>query len=103
MKKLLLSVLCLTLLVFATFFVSGCKKKHTHSFTEQTVKDEYLSTAANIENAKHFRNTNYEEYKLGSSRIVRMTIKRDIIHCEFMIPKTWYNINNIFKKVGENG
>lgn len=46
MKKLLLSVLCLTLLVSATFFVSGCKKKHTHSFTEQAVKDEYMSTAA---------------------------------------------------------
>lgn len=50
MKKLLLSVLCLTLLVSATFFVSGCKKKHTHSFTEQAVKDEYLSTAADCTN-----------------------------------------------------
>ena len=55
MKKLLLSVLCLTLLVSATFFVSGCKKKHTHSFTEQAVKDEYLSTAADCTNkAKYF-------------------------------------------------
>ena len=55
MKKLLLSVLCLTLLVSATFFVSGCKKKHTHSFTEQTVKDEYLYTAADCTNkAKYF-------------------------------------------------
>ncbi len=55
MKKLLLSVLCLTLLVSATFFASGCKKKHTHSFTEQMVKDEYLSTAADCTNkAKYF-------------------------------------------------
>ena len=55
MKKLLLSVLCLTLLVSATFFVSGCKKKHTHSFTEQAVKDEYLSTVADCTNkAKYF-------------------------------------------------
>ena len=55
MKKLLLSVLCFTLLVSATFFVSGCKKKHTHSFTEQAVKDEYLSTAADCTNkAKYF-------------------------------------------------
>ena len=55
MKKLFLSVLCLTLLVSATFFVSGCKKKHTHSFTEQAVKDEYLSTAADCTNkAKYF-------------------------------------------------
>ena len=55
MKKIFLSVLCLTLLVSATFFVSGCKKKHTHSFTEQAVKDEYLSTAADCTNkAKYF-------------------------------------------------
>lgn len=55
MKKLLLSVLCLTFLLSATFFVSGCKKKHTHSFTEQAVKDEYLSTAADCTNkAKYF-------------------------------------------------
>ena len=55
MKKLLFSVLCLTLLVSATIFVSGCKKKHTHSFTEQAVKDEYLSTAADCTNkAKYF-------------------------------------------------
>ena len=55
MKKIFLSFLCLTLLVSATFFVSGCKKKHTHSFTEQTVKDEYLSTATDCTNkAKYF-------------------------------------------------
>ena len=55
MKKLLLSVLCLTLLISATFFASGCKKKHTHSFTEQTVKDEYLSTASDCTNkARYF-------------------------------------------------
>ena len=55
MKKIMLSVLCLTLLVSATFFASGCKKKHTHSFTEQTVKDEYLSIAADCTNkAKYF-------------------------------------------------
>lgn len=55
MKKLLLSVLCLTFLLSAAFFASGCKKKHTHSFTEQAVKDEYLSTAADCTNkAKYF-------------------------------------------------
>lgn len=53
---------------------------------ERGYYDAIVNYAANVENAKHFRNTNYEEYKLGSSRIVRMTIKRDIIHCEFMIP-----------------
>jgi hypothetical protein len=30
----------------------------------------------------------YEEYKIGSSRIVRLTIKRGIVHCEFMMQNT---------------
>lgn len=50
MKKIMLSVLCLTLIVSAAFFASGCKKKHAHSFTKQTIKDEYLSNAADRTN-----------------------------------------------------
>ena len=55
MKKFILSVLCLTLFVSVTILAIGCNKKHTHSFTEQTVKNEYLSTAANCtDKAKYF-------------------------------------------------
>ena len=55
MKKIILSVLCLTFLISAAFFVTGCQKKHTHTFTEQIVKDEYLSAAADCTNkAKYF-------------------------------------------------
>ena len=55
MKKFILSVLCLTFLLSAAFFVTGCQKKHTHTFTEQTVKDDYLSTAADCTNkAKYY-------------------------------------------------
>lgn len=55
MKKSILSVLCLTFLISAAIFASGCQKEHTHTFTEQIVKDEYLSTAADCTNkAKYF-------------------------------------------------
>ncbi len=55
MKKFILFVLCLTFLLSATFFVTGCQKKHIHTFTEQTVKDDYLSTAADCTNkAKYY-------------------------------------------------
>ena len=55
MKKFILSVLCLTFLISAMFFAVSCQKKHTHTFTEQTVKDDYLSTAADCSNkAKYY-------------------------------------------------
>ena len=55
MKKSILSVLCLTFLISVAIFASGCQKKHTHTFTEQTVKDDYLSTAADCTNkAKYY-------------------------------------------------
>ena len=55
MKKYMLSVLCLTFLISAMFFAVGCQKKHTHTFTEQTVKDDYMSTVADCTNkAKYF-------------------------------------------------
>ena len=38
MKKIFLSVLCLTLLVSATFFVSGCGKKHEHKYTVTVIE-----------------------------------------------------------------
>ena len=42
-------------MISAAIFASGCQKKHTHTFTEQIVKDEYLSVAADCTNkAKYF-------------------------------------------------
>ena len=74
MKKLLLSILCLTLLVSATFFASGCKNSvnknsdsatdttnttditdtsHTHTFSVKTVAEKYLASEATcVEKAK---------------------------------------------------
>lgn len=55
MKKRTLIILCLTSLIFAAFFTSGCQKNHTHAFTEQIVKDDYLSAAADCTNkAKYY-------------------------------------------------
>ena len=50
MKKLLLSVLCLTLSLSALFLVSGCgnakPERHSHSFTKEVVADEYKASDA---------------------------------------------------------
>lgn len=76
MKKLLLSILCLTLLVSATFFASGCKNSvnknsdsatdttnttditdtsHTHTFSVKTVAEKYLASEATcVEKAKYY-------------------------------------------------
>jgi len=47
--------------------------------------DEIIKYANNIEGSKRFKNERYEEYKLGNTRLVRLLIKRGIIHCEFML------------------
>lgn len=47
--------------------------------------DAIAAYAAAVEGGKRFKNLRYEEYKIGSLRIVRMLIKRGIIVCEFMM------------------
>ncbi len=37
------------------------------------------------EGAKQYRNANYEEYKIGKTRLVRMQIKRGVVVCEFIL------------------
>ena len=47
MKKLTLSILSLIFLLCAAFGLVGCgKEKHTHSFTEQKVEQQYLASEA---------------------------------------------------------
>lgn len=59
--------------------------------------DEIVKYAANAEGAKRVKNTRYEEYKVGNSRIVRVLIKRDVIQCEFTL------VNSEFRNyVNEN-
>lgn len=47
--------------------------------------DEIVRCASDVEGVKKFRNSRYEEYKVGNSRIVRLLIKRDTVICEFIL------------------
>jgi len=61
--------------------------------------DEIIKYASVVEGSKRFKNVRYEEYKVGKNRIVRMLIKRGIIHCEFILHnsdfKNYINENKI--------
>lgn len=61
--------------------------------------DEIIRHASMVEGSKRFKNTRYEEYKLGNQRLVRMLIKRGIVHCEFILHnsdfKNYVNENKI--------
>ena len=50
--------------------------------------DEIIKYASAVEGSKRFKNARYEEYKVGKSRLVRLTIKRGVINCEFILHNT---------------
>lgn len=47
--------------------------------------DEIVRYANTVDGVKRFKNANYEEYKLGANRLVRLKIKRGVIVCELTI------------------
>ena len=55
-----------------------------------------------VEGSKRIKNANYEEYKVGMSRLVRLKIKRGIVVCELVISnltfKTYVNDNKVAMK-----
>ena len=61
--------------------------------------DEIVKYAVAIEGAKRVKNTRYEEYKVGITRLVRLLIKREIVVCEFILPnadfKNYLNENKV--------
>ncbi len=61
--------------------------------------DAIIKYASAVEGSKRFKNARYEEYKVGKNRLVRLLIKRGIIHCEFMLQnsdfKNYVNENKI--------
>ena len=61
--------------------------------------DEIIRHAAIVEGSKRFKNARYEEYKIGNQRLVRMLIKRGVVHCEFILHnsdfKNYVNENKI--------
>ena len=48
--------------------------------------DEIVRFANTVEGSKRYKNANYEEYKVGKNRLVRLKIKRDTLICELVIP-----------------
>lgn len=59
--------------------------------------DKIAAYAASKEGSKCNKNQYYQEYKLGSQRIVRMRIKRGMLQCEFLM------INRELRnQIGEN-
>lgn len=60
-------------------------KYHALTSDNKNYYDDIIKYASAVEDSKRFKNMRYEEYKIGSSRIVRLTIKRGVIHCEFMM------------------
>lgn len=64
--------------------------------------DEIVKCAMAVEGSKRIKNVNYEEYKVGMSRLVRLKIKRGIVVCELVISnltfKTYVNDNKVAMK-----
>lgn len=48
--------------------------------------DEIVRFAMSVEGSKRYKNSAYEEYKVGKNRLVRLKIKRGVIVCELVIP-----------------
>ena len=65
--------------------------------------DEIVKYAAAQEDSKRFKNTRYEEYKTGKTRLVRLLVKRGVVVCEFILPnadfKNYVNENKVNVKV----
>lgn len=66
--------------------------------------DEIVKYAAAKEGAKRIKNTRYEEYKVGKTRLVRLLVKRGAVTCEFILPnadfKNYVNENRLNVKNG---
>lgn len=66
----------------------GLSLEDKYASLDKSTKNRYdiiADYASKVEGSKRFKNLRYEEYKIGSLRIVRMLIKRGIIVCEFMM------------------
>ena len=61
--------------------------------------DEIVRFANTVEGSKRYKNANYEEYKVGKNRLVRLKIKRETVICELVIPnlafKNYVSENNV--------
>ena len=64
--------------------------------------NEIVKYAAQMEESKRYKNARYEEYKLGKTRLVRLLIKRGVVHAELILQnssfKTYVAENKISVK-----
>ena len=64
--------------------------------------NEIVKYAAQMEESKRYKNPRYEEYKLGKTRLVRLLIKRGVVHAELILQnssfKTYVAENKISVK-----
>ena len=62
------------------------EEKYMELPTEQKrFYDDIIKYAASKEASRRYYNQRYEEYKIGSKRIVRLRIKRGVVYCEFLL------------------
>ena len=54
--------------------------------------DEIVKVAMAVTNSKRIKNENYEDYKLGNNRLVRLKIKKECVIAELLIPNLSYKI-----------
>lgn len=61
--------------------------------------DEIVRHAQSVEGNKRYKTVNYEEFKLGKNRLVKLKIKRGIVMCDLLIPnlafKNYINENKV--------
>ncbi|MBR5192295.1 MAG: hypothetical protein IKW33_02690 [Clostridia bacterium] len=88
--------------VFSTATKTLDEKYLELSATYKGYYDEIVKCAMAVEGSKRIKNANYEEYKVGMSRLVRLKIKRGIVVCELVISnltfKTYVNDNKVAMK-----
>ncbi len=91
----------------AVVFSKGSAQSIDEKYLNLTSKykgyyDEIVRCATMVEGSKRYKNSAYEEYKVGKNRLVRIKIKRDTIICELVILnlafKNYINDNKVAMK-----
>lgn len=71
---------------FAASTTQTLEEKYMELSAEQKrFYDDIIKYAAAKEGSRRYYNQRYEEYKIGSKRIVRLRIKRGVVYCEFLL------------------
>lgn len=64
--------------------------------------DEIVNYASSHEGNKRFKTTNYEEYKVGQSRLVKIRIRSGVVVCELVVPnpdmKSYIKENKVYAR-----